>query len=412
MKLWEVIGGKLIGSWEFHEQISCFLPASAFAPGGELVSLRVEEPGVSGAEPFRYWKEGEPLVCRFRHLRDGSSGEPIAEIKDFNWRVNEVACSDDGKYFAIDGLSGTRGECRILKVFDNAGKERCSILLKGTGRYYSGLSFNSADTEVGASLDGTFEEFGWFDVASGNLIKREHRKKLATADHLPEEAVIEETTTQKGMIEEMEWGMRDETCRFIAWSRRDGTVCVADCREVDRRLRELGVKLELYTGMYEPAEAIEVSDKVLQKEPDNFDTLRREAYALRTLGRHAEAISIYEKALEIRPDDSGVLNNLAWVLATSPKDDLRDGKRAIKLATKAAEETDYKTGYILSTLAAAYAETGDFETARKWSAQAVEEGREEDIEVLKKELRAYKKEIPWRELIGPDGKNTVEPKVD
>ena len=71
-------------------------------------------------------------------------------------------------------------------------------------------------------------------------------------------------------------------------------------------------------------------------------------------------------------DDEHLLNNFAWVLATSPDDEFRDGKRAVELATKAAEQTNYETPHILSTLAAAYAETGDFENAKKWSAKAVE----------------------------------------
>ena len=65
------------------------------------------------------------------------------------------------------------------------------------------------------------------------------------------------------------------------------------------------------------------------------------------------------------------------MLATSPDDKLRNGSRAIELATKAAELTEYKAAYILSTLAAAYAETGDFQTAIKWSSKAVEIGDKE-----------------------------------
>ena len=70
------------------------------------------------------------------------------------------------------------------------------------------------------------------------------------------------------------------------------------------------------------------------------------------------------------PEESGLLNNLAWVLATSPNDKVRDGKRSIELATKACELTEYKEAHILSTLASGYAEEGDFETAKKWSAKA------------------------------------------
>jgi tetratricopeptide (TPR) repeat protein len=120
---------------------------------------------------------------------------------------------------------------------------------------------------------------------------------------------------------------------------------------------------------------------------------------LLSVGRQAEAIADYERLLELQPDDSHVLNNLAWVLATSPDEKLRDGKRAIELATKACEVTDYKEAHILSTLAAGYAETGDFRTAIQWSQKAVAMGGEEQLEPLKKELESYRAGQPVRELM-------------
>ncbi len=80
--------------------------------------------------------------------------------------------------------------------------------------------------------------------------------------------------------------------------------------------------------------------------------------------------------------------------------DLRDGKKALELALKACEATDYKQAHILSTLAAAYAETGDFEKAREWSKKTVELATEEDnpqLDQLKQELESYQKDKPWRE---------------
>jgi tetratricopeptide (TPR) repeat protein len=160
-------------------------------------------------------------------------------------------------------------------------------------------------------------------------------------------------------------------------------------------LLQLGI---YYMADTQPRKAIAIFDRLLTNDPKDARALRNRGDAKLSLGMHAEAIEDYQAALEVAPDNSGLLNNLAWVLATSPKDELRDGKRAIELATKASEVTDYKEGHILSTLAAAYAESGDFEKAIEWSTKAVEIGEESQKEQLKAELESYQAGKPWREL--------------
>jgi tetratricopeptide (TPR) repeat protein len=147
----------------------------------------------------------------------------------------------------------------------------------------------------------------------------------------------------------------------------------------------------------ETREAIAEYTQVLDLEADHFLALRGRGDAYLNLGDHAAAVEDFARALAVEPEDSALLNNFAWVLATSPDDNVRDGERAIELATKACELTEYKTPHILSTLAAAYAEKGDFDTARKWSQQAVDMDDKEHDEQLRKELASYKANKPWRE---------------
>ena len=152
-----------------------------------------------------------------------------------------------------------------------------------------------------------------------------------------------------------------------------------------------------YAAENRPHEAIEHYSAALEQDPDNLFAIRGRGDSYLSVGKHAEAIADLNRALKASPDDSGILNNLAWVLATSPDDELRDGKRAVKLATKACDLTKYEAAHILSTLGASYAETGDFETALKWSAKAVELGSEDQQEPLQKELESYKQGKPFRE---------------
>lgn len=57
------------------------------------------------------------------------------------------------------------------------------------------------------------------------------------------------------------------------------------------------------------------------------------------------------------------LNNLARILATADKPEMRDGQEAVRLAAKAVELTDRREPTVIGTLAAAYAEAGQFANA-------------------------------------------------
>ncbi len=80
-------------------------------------------------------------------------------------------------------------------------------------------------------------------------------------------------------------------------------------------------------------------------------------------GKSGEALNYFDAALKRRPDFPAALNQLAWILSTNPNSKLRDGKKAVELAERASELTQNKQPEVLTTLAAAYAETGQFEKA-------------------------------------------------
>lgn len=174
-------------------------------------------------------------------------------------------------------------------------------------------------------------------------------------------------------------------------------------------LNQLGT---FYLVANRPRKSIEVATQVLKSDPDDYAALRFRADAYLNIGKHAEAVADFDKAYTLKEDDESLLNNFAWVLATSPDDNVRDGAKSLKLATKAAEASGYEVPHILSTLAAAYAETGDFDNAAKWSEKSVELAQkivdagkpeddksklETDRDQLKKELESYHEHKPTRE---------------
>jgi tetratricopeptide (TPR) repeat protein len=188
--------------------------------------------------------------------------------------------------------------------------------------------------------------------------------------------------------------------QILAAQKKFGDAIVEMKQLADDMPGESDVKMQLalyYLLNDQTRDAIAEYSKVIDLDAEDFTALRSRGDAYLNLGDHAAAIEDFERAFKLKSDDSPLLNNFAWVLATSPDDNVRDGKRAIELATKACELTEYKKPHILSTLAAAYAESGDFENARKWSQQAVDMHDPENGPELEKELASYKDDKPWRE---------------
>jgi tetratricopeptide (TPR) repeat protein len=148
-------------------------------------------------------------------------------------------------------------------------------------------------------------------------------------------------------------------------------------------------------------EALSHYRKLLELQPDNIEVHNIVGTALIQQGRLREGVEEWEKVLAIQPDNGNALSNLAWVFATSPDDSLRDGKKAVQLAEDAMRISGRRIPIIFRTLAAAYAESGEFSKAIQVAQQGIELANSQGNSGLATDLQGnialYQEQRPLRD---------------
>jgi len=146
--------------------------------------------------------------------------------------------------------------------------------------------------------------------------------------------------------------------------------------------------------------AIQACRSALLLRPLDADCHTTLAIALDEKGNPPEAIQHYNKALELAPKSIPTLTNLAWLLATSQDASLRNGPKAIELAKQADQLVGGTNALVLGTLAAAYAENGEFANAIETAHSAVQLARmhseESLVRDLDQQIALYELGIPYR----------------
>ena len=163
----------------------------------------------------------------------------------------------------------------------------------------------------------------------------------------------------------------------------------------------------IFAAQGELDDAINHYQQAVALMPDLTPARYRLALALQASGKFAAATVQFQKVLELDSRDIAALNDLAWLLAACPEDSVRDGNRAITLAMKAEQLSGGKSPEILDTLAAAYAETGQFaeavQTAKSALSLAAAQDKKPLAAALQNRLLAYQSKLPFRDtgLVSP-----------
>ncbi len=135
---------------------------------------------------------------------------------------------------------------------------------------------------------------------------------------------------------------------------------------------------------------------------EDVSTHRKLGMAYLRRSQRQEAVPQFQRVIELDPKQSDACNAIAWDLATDHNPKLRDGAIAVEFATKACERTGWKNSIYLDTLAAAYAESGNFEAAVTWQTKAIErQPNGKDKEDFRKRLKLFQEKKPFHRASAP-----------
>jgi len=161
---------------------------------------------------------------------------------------------------------------------------------------------------------------------------------------------------------------------------RNGDIANAK-RNVDRALQidpklwpALYVRAQIFRRQSKYELAIQDCNEALRQYPGFVEAALLRASINVRLGKYADALKEFDYLISIHPRRvtlARALSDRAWFRATCPDSSFRNGQQAVKDAKAACSIMQWKDEDMIDTLAVAYAETGDFDSAVRYVSQAL-----------------------------------------
>ncbi|HEV7405570.1 MAG TPA: SUMF1/EgtB/PvdO family nonheme iron enzyme [Chthoniobacteraceae bacterium] len=145
---------------------------------------------------------------------------------------------------------------------------------------------------------------------------------------------------------------------------------------------------------HEYTKAIEDYSELIWLDPKHAKAYHNRGLAHEKNGEFPLAKADFAKSIQLNPKGSVACNSLAWLLATCSSASVRDGAAAVEYARTACELTEWKDLENIDTLAAAYAEAGNFKEAIQWQSRILESKPTDDA---KARLALYISRRPYHE---------------
>ena len=136
----------------------------------------------------------------------------------------------------------------------------------------------------------------------------------------------------------------------------------------------LYVRAQIYSHQGKYDLALKDCNEALRQDRSVVEAALLRANINAGIGKYADALKEFDYLASLHPRSvtlARVLTDRAWFRATCPNASFRDGQKAVKDAKAACSIMMWKDEHMIDTLAVAYAETGDFNSAIQFAAQAL-----------------------------------------
>jgi tetratricopeptide (TPR) repeat protein len=242
-------------------------------------------------------------------------------------------------------------------------------------------------------------QWGWYNAGSQNLCTRRQVKPLPLKGVVLSVAVMAtvQPSFSSGQFFKIK-NRKDLTDGLAALDKKDFAGAIELFNKAIERnpasaFAHLG-RAVAYQSLGEFDTAIDDFDQAIRVNPRLGLVFASRGEAWHAKGDYEKALADFDEAIVPKTGEAA-FNSRAWLRATCPDEKFRDGAKAIEDATESCELTDWMNAEFLDTLAAAYAEAGNFDEAVELQKRAIEHAPENNG--FENRLKLYQEAKPYRE---------------
>jgi len=396
-------------------------------------------------EKVRKRKEEETLK-RLADLEESIKAHPESASAEMFLELGSLRLERDSVEKAIDAFNRAIALCPgCVKAYIRRGDMRLLIdedYEAARTDYRKALELDPNDSEAHHQLVRAYIHEGFQEICWGDSLGDQDKAIVAFNEAIRLEPTLAEVYKDRASA----WANKGEFDKAIADLEQALRLCPDDPEQLAGIYNDRAV---VWLGKRECAKALADLDKAIRFDPAGY-RLRHDLAAVHSAmgdldaaiadwteivraflwspdaylsratlrmkkGDYTNALADINRAIHLVDEPSAGLNARAWLLATCPDPAVRDGRKAVEDATRACEAKRWTQWNYLDTLAAAYAETGDFDSAVKWQQEAIALAEKTSAAAAKEQkpalaarLEVYRAGKPFRESPAAPGPQRPE----